>query len=230
MEQWGKREPYLWTIFFKLDGSTIAVTSRFRLRGVGTFHFTEGSHGNLGLTSRDEQEVLIPPAIGEWHTHLVPFHIPYFEQQAPSMAGVIVVLMEQNNVSYQGAEAGHAALNLKVAEAVNEAIAAFDPRTVDINDAMGSIQRYFERKVEAFTATIQSDIVKAIKGRQHLLRNLWTLLNPDNLIGYHVWNFSLDALADAPGQRLDFVHVWPSAAHGQWEIRGHAAATPAPEA
>lgn len=142
------------------------------------------------------------------------------------MAGVIVVLMEQNNVSYQGAEAGHQALNAKVAEAVNAAIADFDPRTVDINDVMGSIQQYFERKVEAFTATVQQDIVKAIKGRQHLLRNLWTLLNPDNLIGYYVWNCSLQALAEAPQQRLDFSHVWPSAAHGRWEIRGYAAASP----
>lgn len=228
VEQWGKREPYLWTIFFKLDGSTVEVTPRFKLRGAGTFHFTEGSHGNLGITSWDDQEVSIPASIGEWNTYLEPFHIPHFEQKAPSIAGVIVVLMEQNNVSYQGAEAGHAALNAKVADAVNTAMADFDPRTVDINDVMGSIQRYFEEKVEAFTATIQNDIVKAIKGKQHLLRNLWTLLNPDNLIGYHVWNFNLQALTEAPDARLDFQHTWPSSAHGNWEIRGHAEAMPAP--
>lgn len=222
VEKWGKAEPYLWVIFFKMDGNSVDITSEFKLKGRGTFYFAPGSHGNLGLEGAliHEKAVSIPKSIGQWVTYLEPFHIPYFEQKAPAIVGAIAVLMEQNNVSYKGAEAGHQALNKKVQEAVNAAMRSFDPRVVDINDVMGAIKKYFEQKVEDFTATIQDDIIAAIRAEQKLIRNLWTLLNPDNLIGYHVWNFNQQELQDSENATIHFSNRWQSEAHGDWEIAG----------
>ena len=224
-EKWGKAEPYLWTIFFKMDGSCIDITPQFKIDGNATFHFTEGSHGNLGISSRQESnQVPIPSAVGKWETYLDPVRIPYFEQDAAGIAGVIVVLMEKNNVSYEGAEAGHHALNEKVEAAVNQTLKEFDPKIVDIENAMPSIRKFFEDKVEIVTDSLQDDIVNAIKSKQKLLQNIWTLLKPDNLIGYRVWNFSQADIMESDHQSIDFSHLWASESHGDWEIFGNVSA------
>lgn len=225
VENWGKAEPYLWTIFFKMDGSSIDITPQFKIAGNATFQFTKGSHGNLGISSRHESnEVPIPSAVGEWNTYLEPVQIPYFDQKAAGIAGAIVVLMEKNNVSYEGAEAGHLALNQKVEAAVNQTLKEFDPKIVDINNAMPSIRKFFEDKVEKVTDSLQGDIVNAIKSKQKLLQNIWTLLKPDNLIGYHVWNFSQADLMETEDESIDFSNLWASKEHGDWEIFGNVSA------
>jgi hypothetical protein len=222
IEKWGKAEPYLWVIFFKIDGTCVEITPQFRLDGHGTFQFMPGSHGNLGISSNNEDNIVtIPAHLGEWKTYLEPFQIPYFEQSAAGLAGVIAVLMEQNNVSFKGAEAGHQALNKKVEAAVNQSLMEFDPRYIDVNDVMPSIKRFFEAKVAQFTDTIQDDITNAIKSNQKLLRNLWSLVNPDNLIGYHVWNFNQKELLESENHSIDFSNRWDSESHGDWEIFGN---------
>lgn len=220
-ERRSRATPYLWTIFFKLDGTTIELTHDFKLNGKGVFQFTPGSHGNLGnAAAMQKNPIAIPSAIGEWQTELKAFHIPYFEQKAPSIIGAICVLMEQNNVSGKGAEAGHQALNKKVQEAVNKTLKEFDPKVVDIHDAMGSIRRFFESKVTHTTETIQDDIIDAIKGSQTLLRNLWTFVNADNLVGFHVWNVNQQEIDAAENGVIPLSHHWKTAINGDWEIKG----------
>ncbi len=181
-----------------------------------------GSHGNLRISSSSESErVRIPKILGEWTTYIEPFKIPYFEQSAPGLIGAIVVLMEQNNVSYKGAEAGHQALNKKVEYAVNQSLANFDPRHVDIENVMPSIQQFFEQKVAQFTGSIEGDIKNAVKNEQKLWRNILSLFNPDNLIGHHVWNFSQKEILANEKQSLDFSKRWKSEEHGDWEIFGN---------
>lgn len=221
MENRGKGAPYLWVVFFKIDGTCVDITPAFRLSGKGYFENKPGSHGNLGITSLTTQKTIpIPTKIGEWRTRIEPFHIPYFEQKAPGMTGAIVVMMEENNVSYRGAEAGHQALNKKVEIAVNQALKEFDPRFVDIENVMPSIKKFFEDKVAQTTGSMQNDIISAIKSNQRLLRNLWTYFNPDSLIGFHVWNFNQKELIESPNQSINFSHSWTANEYNNWEIFG----------
>lgn len=219
-EKWSKALPYLWTIFFRIDGDSLLIANDFKLVGKGVFKFGEGSHGNLGISRIEKgQTIYIPVKVGEWTTHLTPFHIPYFEQKVPSVIGAITVLMEQNNLSLKGAEAGHKALNRKVQQIINQSLAEFDPRTVDINDVMGSITSYFEAKIATIQDTIEDEIKEAVKNNQSLLRNIWSLVSSDNRIGNHVWNFGQQEIFDK--KSIDFDHRWQTGEHGDWEIKGN---------
>lgn len=125
---WGNAEPYLWTVFFKIDGTTCQVTEDLRLSGTATVITTPGSHGNLGTTDVDAgDDVSIPEPIGLFQTTLKPIPTPAslsgLVPDVPGVAGVACILMEEDNVSDDGAEAGHAALNAGVRNALDQIIA-----------------------------------------------------------------------------------------------------------
>lgn len=74
---WGDAEPYLWTVFFKVDGDTVSLGDDLFLHGTATVTTTPGSHGNLGNTDVGEGDTLIvPSAIGEHTTRLRPIPVP----------------------------------------------------------------------------------------------------------------------------------------------------------
>ena len=134
--------PYLWTIFFKVDGQGVRVKKNFKLTGKAKFSFSEGSHGNLGHRKPVEGETIeIPNAVGRWQTGLKPIAVPVFNRPFPALIGAISVLLSQGNVTAAGAEAGHQRLNQYVEEAINLSIQHFDPQKVDILNAENICQK-----------------------------------------------------------------------------------------
>lgn len=214
---WGSAEPYLWTVFFKVDGNTVAVTESLTLSGTPTMHFTPGSHGNLGATDVDEgDDITIPAAIGEWETYLKPIPAPaslsaLFEDLG-GVVGVVAVLMEEDNVSDAGAAAGHTALNNAVRDAIQQII---NTRSISNQDVT-------EAEINGFTTSIQNQVKNAIVNQQNFFENLWSALNPDDTIGVKVWLWSHDDIKD--GGVFNFSHRWKS--EGDWEIFGHLNSTP----
>ena len=212
--------PYLWTIFLKIDGSTITIGKAFRLEGTASFHFTEGSHGNLGILDLSSSKTIqIPPAIGFWQSDLQPLMVPYFEQGASASLIAIAVLMEQNNLSYEGAEAAHEALNKAIEEAINQSLSEFDPKEIDLQNLDESIKEYFEKSIEKKVADIEDKVVDAVKGKQNLLQNIWTLIKKDTLIGFESFDFSADEIRAAE-KSISFKHRWLTEKSGNWEIKG----------
>jgi len=214
---WGNAEPYLWTVFFKVDGNTVAVTESLTLSGTPTTQFTPGSHGNLGTTDVDEGDnITIPAAIGEWETFLKPIPAPpslsaLFEDFG-GVVGVVAVLMEEDNISDAGADAGHTALNNAVYGAIEQIIST---RSISNQDVT-------EQEINGFTTAIQNQVKDAIVNQQNFFENLWSAINPDDTVGVKVWLWSHDDIKD--GGVFDFSHRWKN--EGDWEIFGHLNSTP----
>lgn len=213
---WGSAEPYLWTVFFLVDGSTISVNSGLTLSGNATMHFTPGSHGNLPNDDVDAGEtVTIPAAIGEWQTLMKPIPVPPpFDAVQPDVGGVVgvvCVLMEEDNVSDSGAAAGHTALNNAVRTAVNQIVAT---RTL-------TNQEVTEGELAQFETTIQNAVSNAVQNEQNFFENLWSWINPDDTIGFQVFLFKHDDLASKG--TIAFSRRWKN--EGDWEIFGNVTAT-----
>lgn len=218
-ERWGLSEPYLWNIFFRVDGDAIQINPNFTINGKGIFQSSKGSHRNLRLSIHNTNSLNIPREVGVWESVLKPVKVPYFEQFVPGMTGVISVLMEENNVSSEGAEAGRIAFGQQVERAMNGALQSFDPKVIDISDIQHSLSNYFQAQVGNFVDGIEKYVIDAIKKRQNILQNVWSLINADNLVGFQVWNFSHQELLDNKG-KIPLNHHWKSERYGHWEIQG----------
>jgi hypothetical protein len=120
--------------------------------------------------------------------------------------GVVVVLMEEDNVTDDGAQAGHAALNSAVQNALDDIIATLGFGHTDITDD----------DINAYLSKMQQAISNAVEAEQNFFENIWSFLNADDLIGSRVFYFKHDHLAG--GEVTDFSQRWRN--EGDWELYG----------
>lgn len=213
---WGSAEPYLWPVFFKIDGETVVLTEALTLSGTSTVVGTYGSHGNLVNTDVDPGENLpIPEGLGSWRTTLKPIPV-----QGPlastvpdvaGVAGVIAVLMEEDNVSDSGANAGYAALVNAVRTGLDAVVGTLGFTNQEVTD----------QDIAAIESAAESAVKDAIKDNQGFFEDLWSWLNADDQIGSEVFRFGHDTLAE--GNVIDFTKRWKR--DGDWQIFGHANAS-----
>jgi hypothetical protein len=212
----GSAEPYLWTVFFKVDGSSVAVSTALSLTGEATTQFTPGSHGNLVNTDVDDgEDIPIPSSIGEWQTVLTPIPVPEslsgLLDDIGGVAGVVVVLMEEDNVTDSGAEAGHQAFNRAVRDAINQIVATRTVSNQDVSD----------EELAAFEDQVSDAVSDAVADQQNVFENIWSWLNADDTIGFKAFVFTHDDLA-VEGT-IGFSHRWEN--EGDWEITGAVTST-----
>jgi hypothetical protein len=214
---WGSAEPYLWTVFFKIDGDTVALTESLTLSGTPTVVTTPGSHGNLGDTDVDAgDDITIPSAVGEWNPFLTPIPVPeslrpLVGDDLPGVAGVVCVLMEEDNVTDAGADAGHAALDAAVTSALTDIIATRSFSNPDIT----------EEEINQYMGAVRDAVAEAVQSQQSFFENLWSWLNEDDTVGTVVLFWDQDDLA--AGEPIEFSQRWQD--EGDWELFGHVNAT-----
>ena len=203
----GSAEPYLWTVFFKIDGDTVVLGDDAFLHGTCTVVGTPGSHANLGDTDVDEgDDVLVPRAIGELLGTLRPIPLADgIQHQLPTVpdagavAGVVFVLMEEDQVSDEGAEAGHARLNSLVEEAINGFILPVGVvgTPEDAKTKLGvAKQDVSEDDIQALKDRAPGVIQSAIVDAQGTWDNLWSLLDGDDQLGVAVLTYHYEDLVN----------------------------------
>jgi len=217
-----RAEPYLWTIFFKVDGTVAALSDPdLTLSGTGLTVPTPGDHGDLGVSEVGAGQVVpIPAAIGRFQTTLTAIPVSPAIQKlgipdhVAGVVGVLSVLMEQDWTSDRVAAAGHQALNAGFQQQLNQIVDGLgvlkpQPNSDDLNVAAGAIR-------QAISA--------AVRRRGGFLQDVLNLVNADDFLGFEPSVFSQGDLAATPLQQ--FSQRFITAKDGDWEIRGHVAATP----
>jgi hypothetical protein len=133
---WGSAEPYMWPVFFKIDGDGYAVDTGVGLIGFPVIESRNGDHGNLGDTDVDAgDDVAVPESLGTWKTTLkpIPVNDPVIQtligDDLPGICGVAAVLMEQDEWPNSLAETGYHALVNAIQLSVAQVAAGFQHAT-----------------------------------------------------------------------------------------------------
>lgn len=213
-------EPYLLTVFFKIDGELAFLTDEFALSGAATVVPTPGTHGNLGDVDvgSGAAPIPIPSAIGQFETLLRPIALPepcdaLLPEGIPGVVGVLCILLEHDNLTDAGAEAGHQALNGAVQAALDNVLNTRSISNPGVSD----------EEIAAIAEEIKQAMTAAIQEQQSLVENIFSFPNPDDVLGFKVFLFDGQQLTDAPVQILSARFVSEDKAN-DWEIRGRIAA------
>lgn len=212
----GSAEPYLWTVFFKIDGDTVRVGSDLKLHGKATVVATSGNHGDLPNDDVDAgEDVPIPKAIGHFQTTLKPIPVEGSSLTVGGAVGAIVVLMEEDSTPDDAIAKGHAALNKALADELNKLIPTFgltkqSPTEDDLKNMENRIG-----------AAVQGAIKEGV-GFWDYLGSLFGN-GQDDKIGTAEFLFSHSKLAENLNKALPLKKRWDSAhsdGNGDWTLTG----------
>lgn len=219
---WGDAEPYLWPVYFKVDGDSYAVES-VGLIGFPTVIATNGNHGNLGDTDVDENDrVLIPEPLGMQTTVLKPIPINDASYQTvlndvdmPGILGVAAVVMEQDGWPNDLAVTGYNALVDAIKLGVGKMMASFQ------HAASKPTKAEIDAQIELIKALAARMVKGAILDKMSGSQTAWygSLGNNDDQIGVEGWYVSQDDFANTNVQT--FSRRWKddeSDGNGDWEI------------
>ncbi len=223
---WGSAEPYLWAIFFKIDGHTVWQNG-IMLGGEAEFKFSHGSHHNLPNYDVDPGEVVqIPSNVGEWSTILKPIEIDDFQDniiKVPGIVGVVTVLMEEDNVTDDGSEAGHQGLNNHVRNSINNFISSINLlEFLNSDDPAEDLQEKIDNLIESIKNGIEDVVKNAITSNQNWLEDFWSWLNRDDKIGDKVWTYKSTEIVES-NYNITLNERWDN--EGDWEINGEISAS-----
>ncbi len=208
---WGNAEPYMWTVFFKIDGTTCRLNDSLMLEGIATIFSTPDSHGRLADADVDAGDTVpIPSAIGLKEMTLTPIPVPDTVKKTgigdiPALAGCVLILMEEDNISVDEATAIHQALYVGIQHVLNNVISTLEFKDIS------------QEEIKNLTVMIQNKLGGAIQNQQNFLEDLRSLINGDNIIGTTVFKFSGDQLLKQNSTSLN--ERWTNN-NGDWELLG----------
>jgi hypothetical protein len=199
----GSAEPYLWTVFFKLDADTLAT-------GNPTTRTHTSDRANLPNQDVDAGEIqAIPAAVGRFATKLKA--LPVAGRENESRIGCIFALMEEDDTPSHAMHKGHLKFNAQVTAKVRDFMLQALGGTVPT-----------QQEINAAAAQVSSAVAKAVKDD---LKWYEVLRNHDDVIGNGVLIFSLADLLKAGTAGISFARRFQN--EGDWEISGRIVGSPA---
>jgi hypothetical protein len=217
----GNAEPYLWTVFFKVDGDTVTADS-VGLHGTATVFGTVGDHGDLGTTDVGAgDDVPIPPSLGQFTGFVKP--IPG-EGGAlnPGVIGYVATLLEQDSTPDHAIASGHATLNNAVQTELDKLLPTL--KATDLIDQGG-----LDHILDALKKRISDQVEAAISNAQSTSEKL-THPNQDDKIGTDVKVlFAKDGLIGTDPLQLNAAPISIAKQfdnEGSWNITGTVAVVP----
>ncbi len=178
--------PFLWTVFFKVDNQSLNQPGG----GGSICFFTDGNHGDLGVSSVNPLAVIpIPESLGNISMNVVP--LPLFGTvEISAMFGVVAVLMHDGgHVTAKGISAGHDALNQGVQMILNSLV----------TQAIGQLAAPTQDQINAAVnnSGLSGQVASAVQNAQSFCENVWSLSGKDSQLAHGVVFFNLDAFVGA---------------------------------
>jgi hypothetical protein len=242
----GLAEPYLWVVFFKLDGETVTTriegnplenggaNARLRVEGRATVIGHTSNHRNITEEDVDARDTVpIPPGLGAYETVLKPVIVshPMLGEQPimPGFIGCVAVLLEQDNTVHGPLAKGHRALNESVQRVIDELIVTIDGELakVSLQDLKANPQRIKNEALALVNAAlvtkqveVQNKVLKAIKDDVLPWKWLAGAGDMDDQIGMLTVVYSQQQLQ--MGGKIIYGRFQKE---GDWELWGEASAT-----
>jgi hypothetical protein len=207
--------PYLWTVFFKADGSTLAVTDAGVVAGNCKIYPSTGSHGSLGSqpptattqkvpyyvvgdngSSSDEITMLswsVAEDLGLWASTILPIPVAQSLQglvgpDKPGVFGLVAVLMNDGgHVPEHAMEAGHSVLNSEVENGINSLLRTLQLGHESITD------EDVNAVIEGIPPKVKDAVTNAMSGSE----KLWALSGSDVEIVHAFWRWDQDQIESA---------------------------------
>jgi hypothetical protein len=222
----GDAEPYLWTAFFKVDGSTVSINPQTKkLEGAATVVGMPGNHGDLGPDGSDVdagQTVPIPASVGHFATTMVPIPVKGVPSlTAPGVVGCLAVLLEEDSTPDDAVVKGHEALNEALKNAIDGALPS-----IDLSKGIS------QATIDDIAAKVQSAAESAIADNVSFWDAVWGFLsfgnNQDDLVGQARFIFRHDQLEKSLGKApVPVSQHWDN--EGSWTLNGQVAVAPVPK-
>ena len=221
----GNAEPYVWPVFFKIDGDSFAVDAG----GMGLIGHPcvdgtrRGEHGNLDVADVDAGDIVpIPASVGRLETVLRPipvndptYRIVLGEDDLPGTIGVAVVLMEQDGWDDDTARAGYRAFAGAIELGLARAMARF--QHYGEPPSREDIVRQVALARDAAAAAVRGALLEHMSA----LQVAWygSIGNNDDRIGSEAWTVNQDDLRAT--DTLTFRRRWDareSDGNGDWTM------------
>lgn len=231
---WGNAEPYLWPVFFKIDGDGYSVETGYGLYGgFPVIETRNGAHENLGHLSVDAgDDVEIPQSVGFWQSTLKPIAVndPWMRdligEDIPGIAGVGAVLMEQDDWDAKDVGLGYNMfINAMTSEVNNVGIYMANALVLPTGDEI--LRQLLHLRISASSRIFDAIVPTLFKLTEIFAFDSW---NSDDVIGAGVWTAAHDDLASE--MPIDFSERWTEGDgfafynDGDWEIFGSFLGTP----
>lgn len=225
----GPAEPYLLTVFFKIDGETMKIVQRtdgkLGLTGEPVVRRTDSCHGDLPAI-RDGQTVGVPDKVGRTTFALQPIPLPGTLGEAvvggaSGIAGVLYVLAEEDNSPDDAILAGYKALVDQLTVELRALV-----RSIVVDPAAPGASPFVitdEIKAE-ITERITVRVTQAVKAASGPFQKLAQALNKDDIIGNDVLLFTeAGLLADRTQSGTE--RFSGAGVRGDWTVAWSAVAT-----
>jgi hypothetical protein len=197
----GNAEPFMWTVYFKVDGDTVKVNDDLKLEGTATVVTKPGNHGDLPDDVDAGDDVAVPASLGHFATTLRPIKTPLPGLTVGGMVGCIAVVMEEDSTPDDAIANGHKALN----KALQNELDGLIP-TLGIDN---------EAPTEADIDAVEKALKKAVTDAVAEGVDFWDVLgglfgnNQDDMIGTARFIFSHDDLDKQAGKSFAISQHWP---------------------
>ncbi|HEV7505817.1 MAG TPA: hypothetical protein VGS07_12985 [Thermoanaerobaculia bacterium] len=208
----GNAEPFLWAVFFKIDGDTAFIDDNYILQGTAQTFGTQGDHGNLNNTNVNAgDDVAVPTQFGYGDTLTpIPLMRPIGDITTfGGVVGCVVILLEQDDTSDAAVASGHTEFDIAILAALNQLIPTLNASHQSPTDA----------EIVQLTSKVSAAVISAIARDTGVLGWIYAGGNMDDEIGSAVFNYSQDELLSAGPSGIQLVQRWRS--EGDWLITGH---------